>query len=144
MKTLLACSMLALASLAGAQDAPFPATTLRVGPHRVNAEIADTDARRARGLMGREALPADAGMVFVFGAPATQCLWMKDTPLPLSVAFIGADGRIVNIAEMRPHTLDSHCSTKGVPVLYALEMNEGWFRRRHVAVGMQVGNLPAR
>ena len=144
MRLLLALAGLTCAAAVGAQEARFAMTALTAGMHVVKAEIARTDAERAQGLMFREDLPRNAGMVFVFDAPARQCMWMKDTPLPLSVAFIDADGKIVNIIDMQPHTLDSHCSTKGVPVRYALEMHQGWFRQRHIKAGMRIGNLPAR
>lgn len=141
MKRFLACAALACSAAVQAQSG-MPVTTLTAGMHLIKAEIASTDAQRAQGLMARESLPANAGMVFVFDAPATQCMWMKNTPLPLSVAFIGADGSIVNIEDMRPLALDSHCSRKGVPVLYALEMRQGWFREKHIKPGMKIGNLP--
>jgi len=144
MRLLLALAGLGFATVAVAQEASFPTVTLTAGMHLVKAEVARTDAQRAQGLMFREKLPGNAGMVFVFDTPATQCMWMKNTPLPLSVAFIDADGKVVNIVDMQPQTLDSHCSTKGVPVLYALEMNQGWFRQRHIKPGMRIGNLPAK
>ena len=141
---LAAFAVLCAATGAAAQNGRFDTTTLTAGMHLVKAEIAASDAQRAQGLMFREAMPANAGMVFVFDAPATQCMWMKNTPLPLSVAFIDADGKIVNIRDMQPHTLDSHCSTKGVPVKYALEMNQGWFQQKHIKPGMKISNLPTR
>ncbi len=148
MKTALALGF-ALSALfatggACAQTQRFGTATLTAGMHLIKAEVAATDAQRAQGLMFREAMPANAGMVFVFDAPATQCMWMKNTPLPLSVAFIDAGGRIVNIRDMQPQTLDSHCSTKGVPVMYALEMNLGWFGQKHIKPGMKIGNLPTK
>jgi uncharacterized protein len=144
MRLLLALAGLGLVTAAVAQEVRFATTTLTAGMHVVKAEIARTDAQRAQGLMFRDSLPGNAGMLFVYDAPARQCMWMKNTPLPLSVAFLDADGKIVNIADMQPQTLDSHCSTQGVPVAYALEMNEGWFRQRHIKPGMKIGNLPAK
>ncbi|MBB3223165.1 DUF192 domain-containing protein [Pseudoduganella umbonata] len=141
---LVALAILCAATGAATGNERFGTTTLTAGMHLVKAEVAATDAQRAQGLMFREAMRANAGMVFVFDAPATQCMWMKNTPLPLSVAFIDAEGKIVNIRDMQPHTLDSHCSTKGVPVKYALEMNLGWFQQKHIKPGMKIGNLPAR
>ena len=142
MKTALALVLLCATAAASAQDARFGTITLTAGMHLIKAEVAATDAQRAQGLMHRESMPVNAGMVFVFDAPATQCMWMKNTLLPLSVAFIDAEGRIVNIRDMQPQTLDSHCSTKGVPVKYALEMNRGWFQQKHIKPGMKIGNLP--
>jgi hypothetical protein len=144
MKTVIALAALLVAGGVTAQDQSFGAATLTAGMHVIKAEVAATDAQRAQGLMLREAMPANAGMVFVFDAPARQCMWMKNTPLPLSVAFIDAGGTIVNIRDMQPQTLDSHCSTKGVPVMYALEMNQGWFHQKHIRPGMKIGNLPGR
>src|SRR5690606_38587676 len=103
-----------------AQGMLLPTTTLKVGAYTVNAEIAANEASRSQGLMRRTALPADHGMLFVFQESNAPCFWMKNTPLPLSIAFIGANGRIVNIADMQPHSTDTHCAAR--PILYALEM----------------------
>lgn len=84
---------------------------------------------------------ANEGMVFVFDRDAPVCMWMKDTFIPLSVAFIDADSRIVNIEEMEPQKLDAHCAKK--PVAYALEMNKGWFKQKNIKPGMQIGGLPS-
>lgn len=142
--SLIRCSLaIALAACAnGAMAQQLKVLQLSAGMHQIQAEVAITDDQRELGLMYREKMPANAGMLFVFGAPATQCMWMKNTPLPLSVAFIDASGKIVNIEDMQAHTLDSHCSTKGVPVRYALEMNLGWFRQKNIKPGMSLGNLP--
>ncbi|MDN2712029.1 DUF192 domain-containing protein [Janthinobacterium sp. SUN118] len=133
-----------MAGAAGAlaQTPQWKSVQLSAGMHLIQAEVAATEAQREEGLMYRDRMPANAGMLFVFGAPATQCMWMKNTPLPLSVAFIDAAGKIVNIEDMQPHTLDSHCSSKTVPVRYALEMHLGWFKQRNIKPGMNIGNLP--
>lgn len=136
----LSIALLACASIAQAQT---KSVQLSAGMHLIQAEVAATEAQREQGLMYREKMPTNAGMLFVFGTPSTQCMWMKNTPLPLSVAFIDASGKIVNIEDMQAHTLDSHCSTKTVPVRYALEMNLGWFRQKNIKPGMSIGNLPA-
>ncbi|HEY0490543.1 MAG TPA: DUF192 domain-containing protein [Telluria sp.] len=137
-----AAALLSLAAGAvGAQTgAQFPTTKLSAGMHLIQAEVAHTDPQRQQGLMHREKMANNHGMVFVFDQPATQCMWMKNTPLPLSVAFIDADGKIVNIEDMQPKTLDSHCSAK--PVKYALEMNLGWFKQKNVKPGSTIGGLP--
>jgi uncharacterized membrane protein (UPF0127 family) len=132
----------ALSSAAIAQNQRFDSTQLSAGMHLIQAEIAATDPQRQQGLMFREKMDRHAGMVFVFDAPATQCMWMKNTLLPLSVAFIDAEGKIVNIEDMQARTLDSHCSTKAVPVRYALEMNLGWFKQKNIKPGSVIGNLP--
>ena len=128
---------------AQAQAQPGKSMQLSAGMHLIQVELAATEEQREQGLMYREKMPLNAGMLFIFGNPATQCMWMKNTPLPLSVAFIDAGGKIINIEDMQPHTLDSHCSTRAVPVRYALEMNLGWFKQRNIKPGMNIGNLPA-
>jgi len=114
--------------------------TLNLKSFQVQAEVADRPASRARGLMYRESLPDNQGMLFVFDTPSRQCMWMKNTPLPLSVAFIKADGRIANIAQMQPQTETIHCASEDV--LYALEMTQGWFWSRAIKPGDSVLGLP--
>ena len=149
MKNAFSCLRMSIAVLAcaglgqaQAQAQPGKSLQLSAGVHLIQVEVAATEEQREQGLMYREKMPVNAGMLFVFGSPATQCMWMKNTPLPLSVAFIDAGGKIVNIEDMQPHTLDSHCSTRTVPVRYALEMNLGWFRQRNIKPGMNIGSLP--
>ncbi|MES2317567.1 MAG: DUF192 domain-containing protein [Pseudomonadota bacterium] len=144
MKNLLAASLLLLgASHAFAQQAQFATTRLTAGMHMIKAEVADTDPLRQQGLMFREKMAHNTGMVFVFDQPNTQCMWMKNTLLPLSVAFIDEEGKIVNIEDMQPQTLESHCSKK--PVKYALEMNLGWFKSKNIKPGTSIaGLLPAK
>jgi uncharacterized membrane protein (UPF0127 family) len=114
--------------------------TLNLKSFQVQAEVADRPASRARGLMYRESLPDNQGMLFVFDTPSRQCMWMKNTPLPLSVAFIKADGRIANIAQMQPQTETIHCASEDV--LYALEMTQGWFWSIAIKPGDSVLGLP--
>ena len=142
-KFLLSLTLLTIsATNALAQNQQFNVTQLSAGMHLIKAEVASTGAQREQGLMFREKMPLNAGMVFVFDAPTTQCMWMKNTLLPLSVAFIDAEGIIVNIEDMQPQTLDSHCSKKAVAVRYALEMNLGWFKQKNIKPGTSIGNLP--
>jgi uncharacterized protein len=145
MNKLLVTSTTALLLLAtgaaSAQQGAFPVTKLSAGMHLIKAEVAATDPHRQQGLMYREKMANNDGMVFVFAQPATQCMWMKNTLLPLSVAFIDDQGKIVNIEDMKPQTLESHCSTK--PVRYALEMNLGWFKQKNIKPGMAIEGLPA-
>lgn len=112
---------------------------LSVGVHRIEAEVAGTPEERATGLMHRRSLPAHRGMLFVFPAPGLHCFWMKNTLIPLSIAFLDDAGRIVQIADMQPHSLDSHCPPR--PVRFALEMNAGWFGRRGLAPGDRILGL---
>ncbi len=100
---------------------------------QITVEIADTPASRTQGLMGRPTLPNNHGMLFVFDRPEPQCFWMKNTPLPLTIAFIADDGRIVNFADMQPFSEQPHCSAS--PVRFALEMEQGWFKRRGLLAG---------
>lgn len=112
---------------------------LEAGGHRITAELAMTPAARERGLMHRDALPDDHGMLFVHAEPERICMWMKDTPIPLAVAFLDGQGVIINIAEMRPLSLDTHCAER--PARYALEMTRGWFARRGLSPGMRITGL---
>ncbi len=119
--------------------------------HQIDAQVAQTNEQRATGLMWRKQMPQHEGMLFAFELPSRQCFWMKDTLLPLSAAFIDDDGTIVNIADMQPRSLDSHCSAK--PVRYVLEMNQGWFDKKGIkarrqalraAVQIAIGFFPSR
>jgi uncharacterized protein len=104
--------------------------TLKIGKQTLHAEIANTPVLREHGLMGREKLCSNCGMLFVFPKLDIYRFWMKNTPSALSIAFVAADGRIININEMQPNTLDIHSAT--APVLYALEMDAGWFSQHHI------------
>lgn len=118
----------------------FPSTTLNIGIHMIKAEVAISDEQRAQGLMFREKMAPNEGMVFRFPETRHVCMWMKNTLLPLSVAFIDEKGRIINIEDMQPQTLNAHCAKK--PARFALEMNQGWFRQKNIRSGLQVTGLP--
>lgn len=124
----------------GQQQPAFKVTSLSAGIHVIKAEVAGNEAEREYGLMYREKLGPNEGMIFLFGAPAGVCMWMKNTPLPLSVAFIDTSGKIVNIEDMQPQTTNSHCAKK--PIAYALEMNLGWFKQKNIRPGTVIGGLP--
>ncbi len=115
---------------------------LQIASHPVHAETVDTPEARARGLMQRKTLCEDCGMLFVFPVAKAYPFWMKNTPLPLDIAFIAPDGHILNIAEMQPYTTTLHRAEGDA--LYALEMNQGWFARHHVKPGdrMDAGRMP--
>ena len=131
----------ATTATASAQQGPiFPVITLSAGMHVIKAEVAATDAERQQGLMLREKMAQNEGMLFVFPALAEVCMWMKNTLLPLSVAFIDGNGKIINIEDMKPQTTDSHCGKK--LVRYALEMNQGWFRQKNIKPGNVIEGLP--
>ena len=122
---------------AAASDARLP---LRVGTHALQVEVAATPLQRERGLMGRTRLAAYGGMLFVFERTGRPCFWMRNTPLPLSIAFIDASGRIVSLADMQPDSDTLHCSD--AEARYALEVPQGEFRRRNITPGTRVDGLP--
>jgi uncharacterized protein len=131
-----ALALAAAAALAQEPQMNLPRVQLSAGMHQIQAQVAATPDQRMTGLMHRKEMPQHEGMLFVFEQPAQQCFWMKNTLLPLSVAFVGDDGTIVNIEEMKAQTLDSHCSAK--PVRYVLEMNAGWFAKKGVKEGQKL------
>ncbi len=118
----------------------FPVVYLKIGSATVKVEVAKTEQQRAKGLMFRKHLGKNSGMLFDFGAQAQVCMWMKNTYIPLSVAFIDQDGMIVNIEDMEPLTTDSHCSS-GL-IVYALEMNRGWFATNKIQQGDKIQLSP--
>jgi uncharacterized membrane protein (UPF0127 family) len=138
MKSLLLVLLLTLgASAASAQQLPM--MELTAGFHRIEAEVAANNAARMQGLMQRKSMATQRGMLFVFDRDAQHCMWMKNTFLPLSVAFIDETGKILNIEDMQPHSEDNHCAAK--PARYALEMNVGWFSRRGIKRGDRIGGI---
>lgn len=118
---------------ANAQQGGARTLELFAGMHRIEAEVAATPDSRSFGLMQRKTMAVQQGMLFVFPVAARHCMWMRNTRLPLSVAFLDGAGRIINIEDMQPQTEDNHCATK--PARYALEMNLGWFKERGLAAG---------
>lgn len=113
---------------------------ISAGMHQIDTQLALTPIERQIGLMNRPSMPTHEGMLFVFEEPSKQCFWMKNTLLPLTAAFIADDGTIVNLVDMKPQVLDSHCSTK--EVRYVLEMNQGWFAKRGIKVGSKLSGPP--
>lgn len=109
---------------------------LSAGMYRIQAEVAHTDPMRQRGLMHRKEMPEQQGMLFVFPVRAQHCMWMRNTLLPLSVAFLDDEGRIINVEEMAPQTETNHCAR--TPARYALEMNRNWFKQRGLGAGAQI------
>lgn len=140
---LLAALVLSVCTAAGAQESPqmnLQRVELGAGMHRIDAQVAVSPQERQIGLMHRKEMPQQEGMLFVFEAPAVQCFWMKNTILPLTAAFVADDGTIVNLADMKPQTEDSHCSEK--PVRYVLEMNQGWFSKKGIKAGFKLSGTP--
>ena len=129
-------------ALAQAKAQPtLPTAKLTAGIHVITAETATNNQSRMVGLMHRERLAPNHGMLFVFEDKAQQCFWMRNTIVPLTIAFIEDDGTILQLADMAPKSEVSHCSQR--PVRYALEMEQGWFGKRGIAPGAKVGGLPA-
>jgi uncharacterized protein len=128
-----------LALFAAQARADLPEVTLTINGHKLTAEVASDDAQRSQGLMYRRMLPENWGMLFVFPEAMQQNFWMKNTYLPLSIAFIDERGAIINIDDMKPLTTDPHPSLK--PAKYALEMNQGWFAKRGIKAGAKVLGL---
>jgi uncharacterized membrane protein (UPF0127 family) len=114
----------------------LPRVQLTTGDHQIVAYVARSAEERARGLMHRRELPDNEGMLFMCDRCAVQSFWMKDTPLPLSIAFLGEDGTILKIADLEPHNLEPESS--GHPVRFILEVNRGWFRERGIAPGARI------
>ncbi len=117
----------------------LPRVDLTAGFYRIQAEVAATQESRMTGLMQRRSMPANQGMLFVFTQPQRHCMWMKNTLLPLSVAFLDEEGRILNIEDMQPQTEDNHCAAKAAR--YALEMNLGWFAGKGIKPGTRIGGI---
>ena len=120
----------------------LPTLELKIGVYRIQAELADTPRTREVGLMNRTSMPTNSGMLFVFEQKAGHCFWMSNTKIPLSIAFIADDGKIVNIEEMQAQTTNNHCPQ--APVRYALEMNKQWFSERVIVPGMVIQGLPRK
>ena len=139
LRTILA-ALLAAASLAATAASPAPRTKLQAGAHVFEVEVARTPQQHMRGLMERTHLDDNAGMLFIFPKKDRHCFWMKNTPIPLSIAFLADDGAIVNIEDMQPQTLGAHCPQ--TPVRYALEVPQGAFRGKDIKPGTRVTGIP--
>ena len=136
----LLAALLASTPLATTADPALPRLKLQAGSHTLQVEVAATPQHRQTGLMGRTKLADDAGMLFVFEQKGTHCFWMKNTLIPLSIAFLADDGSVVNLADMQPQTRDFHCAHE--PVRYALEVKQGGFKRRGIEAGSMVSGGP--
>ena len=144
MKSLFAGAVLSLWS--ASVTSGLPEVQLTVGGHALTVEVAATDSQRSTGLMHRRMLPENRGMLFVFPDVAMHGMWMMNTYVPLSVAFLDRDGTIINIADMQPQTQTTHTAAR--PAKYALEANRGWFTKRGIKPGAKVEGIekagPAR
>lgn len=146
MNSKLVALIFAVLFAAKAAVAQMPTMELSAGIHVIRAEIAYTYESRAQGLMFRKHLGPNEGMLFVFPQSDSHCMWMKNTLIPLAVAFIDEKGKVVSISEMRPQTETSHCAA--APAKFALEMAHGWFAFKGIAPGATIQGLekapPAR
>ena len=120
-------------------SAEMPRLELSVGFHRIEAEVAANQENRALGLMHRKSMGSNQGMLFVFPVAARHCMWMRNTLIPLAVAFLDDEGRIINVEEMKPQTENNHCAA--APARFALEMNKGWFAAKGIQNGMRIGGV---
>ncbi len=130
---------------AQAQSGPqpkLPTTPLTIGIHVVQAELAVTPEQQATGMMFRTSMGTNEGMLFVNDDAGVRCFWMRNTLVPLTIAFVADDGTIVNTADMEPRSEKSHCSAQ--PVRFALEMNLGWFAKRGIKPGARISGKPFR
>lgn len=117
----------------------MPVMALSAGMYRITAEVAHTPANRQVGLMHRRSMETGHGMIFAYPQDARHCMWMRNTLIPLSVAFLDGEGRILNVEDMTPETDDSHCAV--APARFALEMNQGWFSERGILPGHTLRGL---
>jgi hypothetical protein len=144
--TLLAVLDTGLAQAQGAQGAQgspqprLPTVDLRAGMHTIKAELAVTPEQQMTGMMFRKEMNGNEGMLFVNDEKSGRCFWMKNTLVPLTIAFIDDDGTIVNLADMKPQDERSHCAR--APVRYALEMPQGWFDKRGIKAGFKLSGPP--
>lgn len=132
-------SLVAMSVTALAQQPQLPIIELSAGMHRIEAEVAATPESRQIGMMLRTNMPPQRGMLFVFTEVAPHCMWMRNTLLPLSVAFLDERGKIINVADMQPRTENNHCAVQ--PARYALEMNLGWFKSRGLGAGAEIAGI---
>jgi uncharacterized protein len=130
------------ASAFAQQNVGLPTIELKTSIYHIQAELADTPKAREVGLMNRTSMPTSSGMLFIFEEKAGHCFWMNNTRIPLSIAFIADDGKIVNIEEMQAETTNNHCPKAAVR--YALEMNKQWFSDRVIVPGTVVQGLPKK
>jgi uncharacterized protein len=120
---------------------PLRTWPIRIRGHELAVELADTPEARRAGLMFRRSLDEHRGMLFTYDTPGLHAMWMKNTLIPLSVAFIDADARIINIEDMEPQTETAHAAR--APASWSLEVNRGWFRRRGIRPGDRIEGLDA-
>ena len=140
MKFVMRLALLLMTLLTSTQaQAQMPRIELSASFHRIDAEVAADQQNRMQGLMNRRSMAANQGMLFVFTHPDRHCMWMRNTLLPLSVAFLDEQGRILNIEDMKPQTENNHCASSAAR--FALEMNQGWFASKGIKAGQRIGGV---
>lgn len=117
----------------------MPHIDLTAGFYRIDAEVAATPELRSQGLMHRKSMGVNQGMLFAFDHKDRYCMWMRNTLIPLSVAFLSEDGSIINIEDMQPQTENNHCAS--APAAFALEMNLGWFAQKGLKPGAKINGI---
>jgi len=132
-------AILMVATALSAHADPLITYPLRIKKHEIRAEVARNEQERLRGLMFRDKLAKNSGMIFLYPHAEPTAMWMKNTRIALSVAFVDANGRILNIADMEPFSEEAHASSGAAA--YALEMNRGWFRKQGIKTGDLVEGL---
>jgi uncharacterized membrane protein (UPF0127 family) len=138
----LAAAAIAFSAFGAHADVAFKTSRIKVGGHELKVEVAQSEQERMQGLMFRKHLAKNDGMLFIFDEPAYHAMWMKNTLIALSVAFVDRNGEILNILDMEPQTLDTHMAAG--PAIYAIETNRGWFAENKVKAGDKVTGLPKR
>ena len=134
------CLCLSSANTLAQINQGLPVAELKAGIYRIQAEVADTPKAREVGLMNRSSMATNSGMLFIFEKKAGHCFWMQNTKIPLSIAFIADDGKIINIEEMAAQTKNNHCPHEAIR--YALEMNSRWFSERAITPGSLIQGIP--
>ena len=132
--------VLFLLIIMGCGSQRLPTATILVGSQSVLVEVASTPSTRAEGLMNRDELAKNTGMLFIFPDNRTRSFWMKNTRIPLSIAYINSNREIVRISELKPFSTDRVPSL--YPARYALEMNQGWFKEHEISKGALISDLP--
>lgn len=140
MHRLIACFSISVLLFFSAQaSAQMPRLELTAGFYRIDAEVAADQPNRMQGLMHRKSMPPNQGMLFVFPFADRHCMWMRNTLIPLSVAFLDEDGRIINIEDMKPQSEKNHCAHSAAR--FALEMNQGWFSGKGLKPGLRISGI---
>ena len=136
MKKLLRIFAPAVFAVTAAAAGASGTASIEIRGHSASVSVAETAEELQHGLMGVQAMPENRGMLFVFPKSGSWCMWMKNTPLPLSVAFFDDNFRLISIASMTPWSTEIHCALN--PARYALEMNDGWFTCRKARIMSRV------